>query len=94
MSSSLNLLHARQPVVAKSPVPMTDFQQHVNCCRLVHGQVESFALALNFGGYFAIPCGLMYDWLEPYDRLAPMCAGVGSVPCICLCPGRSWKGAK
>lgn len=37
-------------------------------------QVESFALALNFGGYFAIPCGLVYDWLEPYDRLAPMCA--------------------
>lgn len=34
-------------------------------------QVEGFALALNFGGYFAIPCGLIYDWLEPYDRLAP-----------------------
>lgn len=33
-------------------------------------QVEDFALALNFGGYFAIPCGMIYEWLEPYDRLA------------------------
>ena len=37
----------------------------------LQAQVEAFALALNFGGYFAIPCGLVYDWLEPYDRLAP-----------------------
>ena len=37
-------------------------------------QVNGMALALNFGGYFAIPCGLLYEWLEPYDQgnhLAP-----------------------
>ena len=37
-------------------------------------QVECFALALNFGGYFAIPCGLLYERLEPWDQgnhLAP-----------------------
>ena len=73
-------MHAWQSLLETSFVPTTDAQQHTDRSCLFHQQVESFALALNFGGYFAIPCGLMYDWLEPYDRLAPMCAGVCPVP--------------